>query len=168
VPLPEPLTQPLTQLLVREAIRLALSRYTMAVDSGDFNALETVFHADASLSIQGGALIIGIAAILERLRGGSKTGAAFRGGRFQRHHITSSLIELIDADTARGEHYVLVITELGIDHSGRYVDRYVRQGDNWLIQARAASMEWARPDSRFVRWLGRPASGSHPTDTGAG
>ena len=145
---------PLADYLARESIRDTLGRYTMAVDSGNFEALREVFHSAAQLIIQGGAPLVGIDAILQALRGGSKTGAAFRDGRFQRHHLTSSRIDLIDADNARGEHYVLVITELGIDHSGRYVDRYVRQGDRWLIAERAATMDWARDDSRFVRWLG--------------
>lgn len=140
--------------LAREAIRDALGRYTMAVDSGNFEALTDVFHPGAQLVIQGSAPLIGIDAILQGMRGGSKTGAAFRDGRFQRHHLTSSVIEMIDDDNARGEHYVLVITELGIDHSGRYVDRYVRDGERWLITERAAWMEWACEDSRFVRWLG--------------
>lgn len=152
----------LAELLAREAIRDTLCRYTMAVDNGSFDGLRDVFHPDARLTIQGGAPIAGIEAILQRLRGGSKSGSAFRDGRFQRHHITSSLIELLDADGACGEHYVLVITELGIDHSGRYVDRYVRRGENWLISARAASMEWARDDSRFVRWLGPIAGTGNP------
>lgn len=145
---------PLADLLAREAIRDTLGRYSMAVDSGNFEPLRDVFHPGASLSIQGGGPLVGIDAILHALRGGSKTGAAFRDGRFQRHHLTSSLIELIDDNSARGEHYVLVITELGIDHSGRYVDRYVRDGERWLIGHRAATMDWARDDSRFVRWLG--------------
>ena len=144
----------LAEMLAREAIRKTLGIYNFAVDRADFDALSTVFHPDATIAIQGGATIQGIDAIIKSLRGGSRSGSAFRDGRFQRHHLTSSLIELIDDDSASGDHYVLVVTELGFDHSGRYLDRYVRHGERWLIQHRAASMEWARPDSRFVRWLG--------------
>jgi SnoaL-like domain len=144
----------LAEALAREAIRKTLGLYNFAVDCADFDALTNVFHPDASLSMQGSEAIQGVDAIIAKLKGGSRSGGAFRDGKFQRHHLTSESIDVVDADTATGEHYVLVITELGVDHSGRYVDRYVRDGEHWLISQRAATMEWAQPDSRFVRWIG--------------
>ena len=146
----------LAEMLAREAIRKTLSIYNFAVDRADFAALREVFLPEATMTIQGSPTIAGIDAIIRALSGGSRSGSAFRDGRFQRHNLTSSLIDFADGDNASGEHYVLVVTELGVDHNGRYLDRYVRNGDRWLIQHRAASMEWARPDSRFVRWLGTP------------
>jgi hypothetical protein len=53
----------------------------------------------------------------------------------------------------------MVVTEIGFDHSGVYVDDFVKSGDRWLIAHRAANLEWVRPDSRFFSFPGAvPAS----------
>jgi hypothetical protein len=97
--------------------------------------------------------------IIEALRAGAKARGAFDEKNFQRHHLTTSMIELTSVTTAETQHYIIVVTELGMDHTGTYFDQMVKHGERWLIKMRRATMEWSRSDSRFVQWLGKPTQG---------
>jgi hypothetical protein len=43
-----------------------------------------------------------------------------------------------DEDHARGRSYFMVLMPHGLDHWGRYVDRYERRDGRWLIVERQA------------------------------
>ena len=43
-----------------------------------------------------------------------------------------------------------VITEIGLDHYGRYRDLFVPVGDEWLIRHRFVSTDWAAPNSTMA------------------
>ena len=45
--------------------------------------------------------------------------------------------------------YFTVITEIGLDHMGRYRDRFVPVGDRWLIAHRFVSTDWRSPETTF-------------------
>ena len=38
--------------------------------------------------------------------------------------------------------YFTVLTEIGLDHYGRYRDTFVPVGDQWLIEHRYVSVDW--------------------------
>jgi hypothetical protein len=38
--------------------------------------------------------------------------------------------------------YFTVLTEIGLDHDGRYRDTFVPVGDQWLIEHRYVSVDW--------------------------
>jgi hypothetical protein len=142
------------QVIAREAIRYTIGVYNKAVDSGTYEDLPNAFLEGATMNVQGNIVLDGLPAIIDALKAGAARRAAAEPGNFQRHNMTSSMIDLIDGETAVSRHYIMVVTELGFDHSGIYDDRFRRRGDRWFIEHRSACMEWARPDSRFVRWLG--------------
>jgi hypothetical protein len=144
-------------MLTREAIRRTAALYTRAVDNRRYEELRNVFFADATIAVQGGAELRGIEQIIAAFEAGAEKRGAAAAGNFQRHNLTTSMIEQIDRDHATAIHYVLVVTELGFDHAGMYRDLFRRNDDKWLIAEREARMEWVRPDSRFAAWLG-PAS----------
>lgn len=144
----------LAEMLAREAIRYTIERYNRNADTADYDRHHDVFLPQAVMRVQGGPDLDGIDAIIAAMRAGAERRHAFDPGNFQRHNITSTMIELIDGDTARATIYVMVVTERGLDHAGRYDDEYRRMGDRWLIWRRTATMEWASPDSRFTGWLG--------------
>jgi hypothetical protein len=146
------------ELLAREAIKYTLALYHKNGDAGDYDNHVNVFHPDAEMSIQD-KTIKGAKQIIEMLRAGAVSRGAFEGKNFQRHHLTTSMIELTSENTAEAKHYIIVMTELGFDHTGTYMDQLVKQGDRWLLKTRRATMEWARSDSRFVQWLGKPTRG---------
>ena len=141
----------LEEMRAREAIRYTAILYNAHGDAGDYEKHRNVFTEDAEMSVQGRIFLRGIDEIVAGLRAG-----AFDDGNFQRHHLSTPMIELTENDRAKAQHYLIVTTELGFDHTGKYVDEFVRRGERWLIRRRAAFMEWVRPDSRFARWLGKP------------
>jgi len=145
------------EALAREAIRKTAARYTRAVDNRRYDELRDVFLPEGSIAVQGGGRLDGVDAIITAFGAGAEKRQAAAPGNFQRHNLTSSMIEITGADEARAIHYVMVVTELGFDHSGMYQDIFHRRGDEWLIFERTASMEWVRPESRFAAWLGAAA-----------
>jgi hypothetical protein len=147
----------LDEMLAREAIRCTIALYIRNADTADYDRHVEVFHPEAKMIIHGGPTLEGRAPIIDALKQGAVKRRAFDAGNFQRHNITTCMIEITGAATATATTYIMVVTELGFDHAGIYVDEFVKEGDRWLIKARRATMEWGRPDSRFVSWMGRPA-----------
>ncbi|HUD90858.1 nuclear transport factor 2 family protein [Sphingobium sp.] len=152
------------ELLAREAIRYTIQLYNQASDTADYGLHHQVFHPDGVFEVQGQGKYRGTDAIIAMLLPAAERRGAFAKGNFQRHNLTTTMIDLATPYTAKVVTYIIVVTELGIDHAGRYDDEFVRQGDRWLIMRRRATMEWARPDSRFVRWLGN----AKPVETAGG
>jgi hypothetical protein len=147
----------LEEVLAREAIRHTISIYNTAADIGKYDKLVDVFHPQAVMMIHAGPTIEGRDAIIAALKQGAAKRCAFDAGNFQRHHLTTNMIELTGDSKATSTTYIIVTTELGFDHTGQYVDELVREGDRWWVKKRHAALEWGRPDSRFVNWLGQPS-----------
>jgi len=154
----------LDEMLAREAIRFTLELYNRNADTADYARHAGVFHPDAVMEIQDGPVLNGLPAIQRALQEGAERRGAFNPGNFQRHNLTTSMIDLLDSHSARVTTYVIVTTEIGLDHTGRYDDEFIRMGERWLVKHRKATMEWANPQSRFVTWLGggRPVEESKP------
>ncbi len=66
---------------------------------------------------------------------------------FVSHHLTTCRIELTSATTATARTYWLVISAIGLDHSGFYDDRFVKEGDAWRIAYRRPRTLWTSPTS---------------------
>ena len=142
------------EMLSREAIRHTVSRYNSAVDRGAYQELAHVFAADGIMTFGGRTSFNGRDAIISSLRAGAEGRGAFDPANFQRHLLGNSIINIVDDKAAKSVHYILVITELGLDHTGVYIDEFVRSGDHWLLAKRNANLEWIRPDSRFFLYPG--------------
>lgn len=149
----------LEEMLAREAIRYTISVYNRAVDEGLSDKLAEAFVEDAVMNMPGGATLEGRDAIVTALNPGAGRSQGDRSKRFHRHNVTSSTIDMVDADHASSRHYVMVVTQIGLDHVGAYDDRFCRVGDRWLIEERTVHLEWVHPESRFVRWLGAAQPG---------
>ncbi|GGC18724.1 hypothetical protein GCM10011371_02920 [Novosphingobium marinum] len=143
------------EMLAREAIRYTLELYNRNADTADYERHHDVFHPDGVFEVQGLGEVRGPDAIIAMLKPGALKRKAFDEGNFQRHNLTTTMIEFTGPDTAIVLTYIIVVTELGFDHTGRYDDDFVKSGDRWLIMRRRATMEWSRPDSRFASWLGK-------------
>jgi hypothetical protein len=149
----------LDEMLTREAIRYTIGRYNSAIDRSAYPELAEVFTPDGTMAFGGHARFEGREKIIAALTAGAEKRGAFDAKNFQRHLLGNSIINVVDDRSARSVHYILVITELGVDHSGVYVDDFVKSGDRWLIKHRQANLEWVRPDSRFFSFPGAiPAS----------
>ena len=66
-------------------------------------------------------------------------------GAFVRHQLSTGTIELTGPDTAKARTYFTVYTRIGPDHTGDYIDRYRKVGEQWLIAHRRIRLKWMSP-----------------------
>jgi hypothetical protein len=129
------------ELLAREAIRYTLALYNNAGDRGAVDEMMRCFTGDAVLELGDDrpegweAIRAYFRAILDSgLLGGTERRAA-------RHYVTTSRIELDDAQTAHGWSYFLLIRGDTILQTGMYIDRFRKIGDAWLLSSRRVKLE---------------------------
>lgn len=135
----------MSDLADREAIRILMARYNIEGDRGNIEGLASVFADDGTLEF-GGEASTGPAAIVDRLGRGS--GSRNPALTVVRHHLTTSLVQ-VDGDEATGRTYFVVLTDIGPDHHGVYVDRYRRTSEGWRIAHRQVRIDWRSPQSLF-------------------
>jgi hypothetical protein len=143
------------ELIARESVRDTLAHYTWSGDAGRADDLALAFCEDGVLEVRGQPPVEGRAAI-----------AAFIGGvasgsdepvaeppvrRIVRHNITNIRFAAVGPTSARVESCFTVLTEIGLDHYGRYRDTFVPVDDQWLIQHRFVSTDWRARDSTMAR-----------------
>lgn len=159
------------ELIARERIRDAIARYTWGGDHLRLDELAATFCADGVLEIRGRAPVRGRAEIKALLGGvavddGSTAPApaatitTTRTGRpLVRHNVTNVRIGPLSPERAEASSYFTVLTEIGLDHAGRYRDVLVPVGDEWLFEHRFVSTDWWSPDSTMVRADGHAVRG---------
>jgi hypothetical protein len=140
------------ELVARERIRDTLARYNWSGDAGQLDGLAETFCVDGVLEIRG----------FQPLRGRSEI-ATFLGGvtgkiavdlsvkPVVRHNIANVLFTDLAPGRAQVKSYFTVITNIGLDHCGRYRDTLVPDGDAWMIRHREVSTDWAAPNSAMAR-----------------
>ena len=163
------------ELVARECCRDTLARYTHAGDRYRIEELGSTFCADGVLEIRGVEPIVGRAAIVATFLGdtsglqaqmeaaivepaesaapppapeaGAASGAASGAAYILRHNVTNIRFESVSPTEATVASYFLVVTRKGLDHVGRYRDRMVPVGEEWLIAHRFVSVDWRAPDT---------------------
>jgi hypothetical protein len=144
----------LWELVARERIRDSLARYNWSGDSLRLAELAESFCEDGELQLRGEEPVRGRAAIVEFLGGVAAPGAKPAAGRrIVRHNLTNTRFLELTAEQARCASYFTVVTEIGLDHYGRYRDTFVPVGDEWLIKHRLVSTDWFTRNSTM-----RPSS----------
>jgi len=134
---------------VRIAIRETMATYAIALDDGDFESLANTFAEDGVFEVRSG-LFRGRGVIQRALAERRKQRIANKAsGVFQRHNLTTSQISVSNTAAATSITYFLVVTELGLDHSGRYFDSFIKVDDRWLISNRRSQIDWMHEQSRF-------------------
>ena len=137
--------------VAREAIRYTLAAYHLAGDRGRIDELVETFAADGVLELPSGryagrpAIHAVLGGVGERSTAPPAPGPSRPG--VLRHHLTTSHVRFAGPAAADVWSYFLVISAVGVDHSGRYVDRFVATPTGWLIASRRVVVEWAAPDS---------------------
>lgn len=134
------------ELAARECIRDGLARYNWSGDSLRLGELAESFCADGELQLRGEEPVRGWSAIVEFLGG-----LAAQNTRIVRHNLTNVRFLELTPQHARVVSYFTVVTEIGLDHYGRYRDTFVPVGDDWLIRHRLVSTDWAAPDSTMAK-----------------
>lgn len=145
----------LWELTARERIRDALAQYTWSGDAFRLEDLAAAFCDNGTLEIRGEAPLEGRAAIVARLQGvGAPPSDGQRVGqpaRIVRHNVTNVRFLELTPQRARVDSYFTVNTEIGLDHYGRYRDRFEPVADAWLIRHRFVSTDWRAENSTMAR-----------------
>lgn len=142
----------LQEISDRIAIDELLVRYSRAIDSRDFDTLETLFTPDATFD--GGSLgcPTDAHAIREMIEG------TLTGLDATQHLVGKSLVEFTDSDTAEVRTYLLSqhIRESApgpVKHyflGGEYADRVVRTPEGWKIAYRRLDRLWKQGDRAVI------------------
>lgn len=146
----------LEELLAREGIRDLVARYNANGDSGRFDAVMALFVDNAVMEVgtRGTPFV--------SHRGRDELRMIFTGAQSRvqtkgtdspthvRHFTATHQIDMVDAYHASGRCYFSVLTDVGLDHWGHYVDRYVREGETWKFEFRRAAVDGFSPTSLFA------------------
>jgi uncharacterized protein (TIGR02246 family) len=136
-----------TDLHAREAIRDLVARYNSYGDSGLFDRMLELFAPDASLEVDG-VPHEGHAAIRAVFTGvRDHTSKGRPGPAYLRHCTSTHQIDLVDESTATGRCYFLVLTAIGLDHWGRYLDEYRVVDSEWRFARRRVVVDDLAPQS---------------------
>jgi hypothetical protein len=144
------------ELVARERIRDTLARYNWSGDAGRLDGLAETFCTDGVLEIRGFEPLRGRSEIVKFLSGvtGNIADDAAKNVPVKplvRHNVANVSFGELGPDQAQVASYFTVITNIGLDHCGRYRDTLVPVGDTWLIRHRKVSTDWAAPESTMAR-----------------
>jgi hypothetical protein len=152
----------LWELTARERIRDSLARYTWSGDALRLDELALAFCEDGVLEVRGRPPLEGRDAIVRFLGGvagraadptrpaAAPDEAAPGLRRIVRHNLTNVDFLETTPTGARVASYFTVITEIGLDHMGRYRDEFVPVGEQWLIRHRLVRTDWRAPASTMA------------------
>ena len=135
------------ELVARECIRDTTARYNHAGDTGRFDALVDCFTSDGELVVVGGDTYLGHTELRAFFSGVGETAPGFT---HLRHCVTNLLIDVAGPHEATASSYFQVITDIGLDHWGRYRDRFVPESDRWLLAQRSVKTDGYAADSFFA------------------
>ncbi len=135
-------------MLAREGIRKTLAQYTDAGDNGRYEDLIPCYADDGIFEIATGRWQgrDAIEKALRTLRAARDAGTPL----LQRHHLGTCFIDMEDETHARAITYFTVISQCGLDHAGRYIDRLIKRDGRWQFAHRNVVVEWRNSDSGFL------------------
>jgi uncharacterized protein (TIGR02246 family) len=135
------------ELVARESVRDLVARYNASGDSGRFDEMLALFTDEAVMEVVPGRSYRGREEIRTLFTGAAGVTSEPSGPapRLVRHFTATHQIDLRTPDEATGRCYYAVLTEQGLDHWGRYVDRYVRREGRWLFAARRVTVDGQVP-----------------------
>ncbi|MCV7172342.1 nuclear transport factor 2 family protein [Mycobacterium manitobense] len=141
------------ELVAREQIRDTLARYHWAGDAGRIDDLTRTFCPDGTLEVRNVATMCGrseIAAFLGGVTAPARPGSAPDLRRIVRHNLSNTQFLQLTPESALISSYFTVITEMGLDHCGRYRDTLTPHDGEWLIRRRFVSTDWRASDSTMA------------------
>lgn len=136
------------ELLAREAVRHTVAAYNFGTDRGRLDEVADTFVPDGVLQIGDDDPIVGRQAIVEQL---SLAIDLDPPPRFVHHHASNLHFSSVGPESIETASYFQVLTDSGVDHWGRYRDRFVPFEDRWLIAHRRIVADAFAPASCFKR-----------------
>ena len=133
----------LEELLARESVRDLVARYNAGADVGRFDEVVALFAPDAVLEIPGETFEgrDAIAGLFRRTRDRVLETPASGGKPHLRHYTATLQIDVDGADDAHSRCYYLVLMAHGLDHWGRYIDRFRRVDGVWRFAHRKVTTD---------------------------
>jgi len=138
----------LWELMAREGIRDLVARYNANADAGRFAQVLELFAPDASMELvdgDGGVRRYEGHDAIATIFSGTKdrwdvaaTGGAPGRPHHVRHFVSTHQIDVEDRTHAEGRSYFAVLMPHGLDHWGRYLDRYEERDGQWVFTLRRA------------------------------
>ncbi len=136
----------LWELVARESIRDLVARYNANADSGRFDQVLECFAPDAVMELDG-----------RPYRGRDEIRTIFTGAAemvtsgpepiMVRHHTSTLQIDVTGPDKATSRCYYQVLSGTGVDHWGRYLDRYGVVDGRWRFVHRREFLDGTVPES---------------------
>ena len=134
------------ELEAREQIRDLVARYNANGDSGRFAPMLELFTPEAVMHIPSGSHRGRDAIDAMFANAAAKTGDAEAArARFIRHFTATLQIDVESQDAATSRCYYQVLTDRGLDHWGRYIDRYRCIDGRWLFAERKVTTDGVVP-----------------------
>jgi hypothetical protein len=134
--------------LIRESVRQTLADYTAGTDRNRIEDVAGCFAPQGSLTFTGGAPMVGPPAVAAGLRAQvSRFAANPVRLTFVRHHVSSVRFGLVTRERVEVSSYFLALTNVGVDHWGRYRDVLVPVDGRWLFASREAIADGFSSDS---------------------
>jgi hypothetical protein len=135
------------ELLARESIRETVASYAHFVDSGRFDEVVALFVPDGVLEVKGRERAVGHDGLHAFFQGVGADLATATKVPMIRHYTSNLTIDVVSAEEAHARCYFLALTEIGVDHWGRYRDRLVPDADggNWKFAHRLVRTDGTVP-----------------------
>ena len=136
----------LWQIEAYEEIRNVISAYNSFGDRGRFDDLIELFADKAVMDIGDGRLYEGVEQIEEIFTGTRDSLSDGEKPSYIQHHTSSIHIDVQDASNATSRSYFSVFLTHGIDHWGRYEDKFEKINGKWILTYRSVKTDGGVPD----------------------
>jgi hypothetical protein len=136
----------LWELEARESVRDTIASYTFAGDRRRLRDMAACFTEQGSMEINGAEPLVGrdvIAATLEQVLPSERTPT------HAHHHVSSIHFASVTPTAVETSSYFKVLTDCGLDHWGRYRDRFVPAEGRWLLESRRITVDGRSAESYF-------------------
>ena len=112
-------------------------------DASNIDAFSKLFTENGTYTLQDGNEASGPSAIEKMLSEFSKSmaGLGSAAPKYMRHNATTSHVEMVGSSEARSDTYFLNVNDKGLDHWGRWRDRFTRDNGRWLFASREVVVE---------------------------
>lgn len=138
------------ELAARESIRDLVARYNANGDSGRFDAVLELFAPDAVMDVESFGVKVGREEIRTIFTGARDRAEYGHHPVYVRHMVSTHQIDVHEMSRASGRAYYFVITAVGLDHWGRYIDEYKTVDGVWKFASRRVTVDGRSPDALFA------------------
>ena len=145
----------ISEVIAREEIRDLVTRYNSNSDTGRFQQLLELFDDTSVMTLYGTDVYTGTKEIINIFNSAKGRLGNDDTPRYIRHYVATHQIDVESETRASGRCYFVVITHIGVDHWGRYIDTYKKVNGKWLFDTRKVHVDGTDPRSTFVDPKGR-------------